>query len=160
MSFMIVFGGMALLAYLGQAFLGFLQIKHFNQVYQDLCKQGKVAIGRRSGKLRQGTIVMFAVNDQARILDAYKMQGVTVLAKFKRLPQYIGQDLYLIDRKHPLVQKENKLTQIAMEDAREVYIRVEIGDYKEEKPQSTFKQLGNFATQMKYTLSNKVKGRG
>ncbi len=36
-----------------------------------------------------------------------------------------------MDHYHPLVQKENKLTQQAMENAREIYLRVELGNYQE-----------------------------
>jgi hypothetical protein len=39
-----------------------------------------------------------------------------------------------MDHYHPLVQKENKLTQQAMENAREIYLRVELGNYQETQP--------------------------
>ena len=34
------------------------------------------------------------------------MQGVTVLAKFKELPVYLGEDIHYIDKYHPKVQKQ------------------------------------------------------
>lgn len=91
-----------------------------------------MAIGRRSGKIKAGTIVMFAVDQKGIIIDARKMQGVTVLAKFRLLPQYIGTDIHYIDNYHPLVRTENKLVQQAMVNAREIYLRVELGNYQEE----------------------------
>ena len=112
--------------------MGMKQIKHFNQNYQEL-RQLKVAIGRR-GKLKAGTIILFAVDSQGKILAARKMQGVTVLAKFHPLPQYVNEDIHYMDHYHPLVQKENKLTQQAMENAREIYLRVELGNYQETQP--------------------------
>lgn len=134
MNFIYVFGFFALAAYLLQALLGLQQIKHFNQTYQEMRKKGKVAIGRRTGKLKAGTIVFFAVTNEGKILAAKKMQGVTVLAKFRSLSQFVGEDIHYLDTYHPLVRKENKLLQKAMENAREVFLRVEVGNYQEEKP--------------------------
>ncbi|MDU6315376.1 MAG: transcriptional regulator GutM, partial [Enterococcus faecalis] len=87
-----------------------------------------------AGKLKAGTIILFAVDSQGKILAARKMQGVTVLAKFHPLPQYVNEDIHYMDHYHPLVQKENKLTQQAMENAREIYLRVELGNYQETQP--------------------------
>lgn len=136
MNFIYIFGGFVIVAYLLQIVMGMKQIKHFNQVYQELRKKGKVAIGRRAGKIKAGTIVLFAVDKNGKILDARKMQGVTVIAKFHSLPTYVGEDIHYIDKYHPLVRKENKLVQQAMENAREIYLRVEVGNYHEEKPLS------------------------
>ncbi len=158
MSFLFVFGVFAVGAFVFQTILGFFQIKHFNQVYQELRRKGKVAIGRRSGKFRAGTIVFFAVNDEAKIIDARLMQGVTVLSKFRVKEQFIGQDIHFIDHYHPLVRKENKLTQFAMENAREIYLRVEIGDYVEEKPNSPLQNVSIGLNMMKDKISTKIKG--
>ena len=54
-----------------------------------------------------------------------------MLAKFKELPVYLGEDIHYIDKYHPKVQKENKLTIQAMENAREIYLRTEAGNYTE-----------------------------
>lgn len=158
MSFMVTFCALAVSSYLLQIFLGLKQIKDFNSVFVELRRKGKVAIGRRSGKIQSGTVVMFAVDDNAKIVDARMMQGVTVLAKFKELPQYIGQDLHYIDKYNPLVRQENKLTQIAMENAREVYLRVEMGNYQEE-PKETLpisQSLSMLKNQIKYKLKGSV----
>ncbi|MGT2833487.1 transcriptional regulator GutM [Streptococcus halotolerans] len=119
------------MAYIFQIFLGIKQIKHFNTVYAALLRKGRVAIGRRSGKFKSGTVVMFAINKDGIILDAKKIQGVTVGARFKSMPQYLDQDLHYLDHYNPLVRKENKLTQIAIEDARNVFLTIEAGTYKE-----------------------------
>ena len=134
MSFIYVFGALFLTAYFVPIAMVMKQIKHFNQNYQELRQLGKVAIGRRAGKLKAGTIILFAVDSQGKILAARKMQGVTVLAKFHPLPQYVNEDIHYMDHYHPLVQKENKLTQQAMENAREIYLRVELGNYQETQP--------------------------
>lgn len=160
MNFIYVFGFFALAAYLFQAILGLQQIKHFNQTYQELRKKGKVAIGRRAGKFKAGTIVFFAVTNEGRILAAKKMQGVTVLAKFHSIPQFVGEDIHYLDTYHPLVRKENKLLQQAMENAREIFLRVEVGNYHEEKPLSpiggTINQLQLWKNQIKMRLKRSV----
>lgn len=78
MSFMVIFGLFVIAAYLFQLLLGLRQLKHFNAVYASLRRQGRVAIGRRAGKIRAGTIVMFALDQSGKVLDARQMQGVTL----------------------------------------------------------------------------------
>lgn len=156
MNFIYIFGAFALVAYGLQVLFGMKQIKHFNQIYLEMRRKGKVAIGRRSGKIKAGTIVMFAIDHKRIIIDARKMQGVTVLAKFRLLPQYIGTDIHYIDSYHPLVRTENKLVQQAMANAREIYLRVELGNYQEELPPSPLTMLGiQFSLWKKQYLSRK-----
>lgn len=131
MDFVLVFGAVCIAAYALQIVFGMKQLKHFNTTYGEMRKLGRVAIGRRSGKVKSGTIVMFALDKDGKVLAAKKMQGVTVLAKFKDMPAYLGQDIHYFDTYNPLVRKENKLLQIAIEDAREVFLRVEAGNYKD-----------------------------
>lgn len=137
-----LFGAIVILAYGIQILLGMRQLKHFNQVYMRLRKKGRVAIGRRAGKIKSGTIVLFALDQQGRVLEACKMQGVTVLAHFKDMPDYVGQDIHYLDSYNPLVRKENKLLQIAIEDAREVFLRVEAGNYEDVPKSAPLIDLG------------------
>ena len=146
MDSIIILGLGIILAYIIQIYLGLKQIKHFSQVYAELRKEGRVAIGRRSGKLKSGTIVMFAINKKGTILAAKKMQGVTVAAHFKNMPDYIGQDIHYVDKYNPTVRKENKLMQIAIEDARDVFLRIEAGIYKDVPKMTPFMDL---STQIK-----------
>lgn len=131
MDKIVIFGIIVILAYVVQIILGMKQLKHFNKVYADLRKKGRVAIGRRSGKIKSGTIVMFAIDKEGLVLDARKMQGVTVAAHFKQMPNFIGQDIHYFDTYNPLVRNENKLVQIAIEDARELFLRMEAGSYQD-----------------------------
>ncbi|MCB2831316.1 glucitol operon activator protein [Streptococcus dysgalactiae subsp. dysgalactiae] len=131
MDSIIVLAIIVISAYIFQIFLGMKQLKHFNQVYAELRQKGRVTIGRRSGRIRSGTIVMFAINSEGIVLDARKMQGISVLATFKAMPQFLGQDIHYVDSYNPLVRKENRLLQIAIEDARELFLRVEAGSYQE-----------------------------
>ncbi|MBF0777958.1 transcriptional regulator GutM [Streptococcus cuniculi] len=126
-----ILGAVVIAAYIFQIIFGLRQIKHFNQTYSELRKKGRVAIGRRSGRIKAGTIVMMAVDQKGQVLAARRMQGVTVAARFKEMPDYVGQDIHYLDRHNPLVRKENKLLQIAIEDTREVFVRSEAGDYRD-----------------------------
>lgn len=131
MGNMYILGAVVIVAYIFQIIFGLCQIKHFNQTYSEMKKIGRVAIGRRSGRIKAGTIVLFAVDKKRRILDARRMQGITVAARFKQMSDYVGQDIHYLDSDHPLVRKENKLLQIAIEDAREVFVQFETGNYRE-----------------------------
>ncbi|WP_203261563.1 transcriptional regulator GutM [Streptococcus uberis] len=131
MDKIVIFGIIVILAYVVQIILGMKQLKHFNKVYAELRKKGRVAVGRRSGKIKSGTIVMFAIDKEGLVLDARKMQGVTVAAHFKQMPNFIGQDIHYFDTYNPLVRNENKLVQIAIEDARELFLRMEAGSYQD-----------------------------
>ncbi|HEM3518938.1 TPA: transcriptional regulator GutM [Streptococcus suis] len=148
-----ILGAVVIVAYILQIIFGLKQLKHFNTTYSELRKKGRVAIGRRAGKIKAGTIVMFAVDKSGKVLDARRMQGVTVAARFKTMPDYIGQDIHYFDTYNPLIRKENKLLQIAIEDAREVFLRTEAGNY-EDVPK--FAPVLNVGNQLKL-LSTRLK---
>ena len=138
-----ILGAVVIVAYILQIIFGLKQLKHFNTTYSELRKKGRVAIGRRSGKIKAGTIVMFAVDRKGMILDAKRMQGVTVVARFKSMPSYIGQDIHYLDTYNPVVRKENKLLQIAIEEARELFLRIEAGNYKDVPKFAPVLNVGN-----------------
>ncbi|MCH4168733.1 MAG: transcriptional regulator GutM [Streptococcaceae bacterium] len=137
----ILLGIIMIIAYILQIIFSLKQIKNFNIAYSRLRKKGKVAIGRRSGKVQSGTIFMFAINSQDEIQDAMLMQGVTVFAKFKTKADYIGENLNQLTSNHPLVTKENKLVQSAILDAKELLIKVRQQDYQENIPVSPIGML-------------------
>ncbi|HFI0038113.1 TPA: transcriptional regulator GutM [Streptococcus suis] len=138
-----ILGAVVIVAYILQIIFGLKQLKHFNTTYSELRKKGRVAIGRRAGKIKAGTIVMFAVDKSGKVLDARRMQGVTVVARFKSMPSYIGQDIHYLDTYNPVVRKENKLLQIAIEDARELFLRIEAGNYKDVPKFAPVLNVGN-----------------
>lgn len=133
MNAILMFALIGIVAYIIQFLLGLGQLNNFNMHYKQLRHQGRVVIGKKSGRLKAGTIVMFAINDEDKVLDAVKMQGVSTFSRFKALDGYQDQDIHFLDRKHPQVQKENVLLQSAIEDARETFIRVTVEGYKPEK---------------------------
>lgn len=153
----ILLGLVLLGAYLLQTVFSLKQIKHFNAVYSKLRAKGKVAIGRRPGKIQSGTIFMFALDNHGNILDATAMQGVTVLAKFKDKSDYIGEKITSLSMDHPVVAKENKLVKQAVLDAKDLYIKVSNNDYHEEPALSPFSMLKVQAVGYGHQLKNVLK---
>ena len=111
LGFIILIG----IAWLLQSIFGFLQIKHFNRKYSELRRLGRVAIGKKTGMFRAGTVVMFAIDKRNNIIKAAKMQGVTVFSRVRELKGFEGKNLLNIsDGDYKGI---NKLTKYAIEDA-------------------------------------------
>lgn len=107
------------LSWLLQSFFGFMQIKHFNKKYAEMRQLGRVAIGKKTGLFKAGTVVMFAIDRKNNILTAAKMQGVTVLSRVRTLKGFEGKNLLHLGEED--FHKVNKLTRLAIEDALNSY---------------------------------------
>lgn len=114
-------------AYILQTWLGFKQMKRFGEEFKTLRRNGKVAIGRQSGKLFSGVIVLLSIDDEGLILTGKKMQGTSVLAKFKDFESLNGQYLTEVDLTSDEVKSEFKNTRKAIEDAINNYQLVKHG---------------------------------
>ena len=125
-------------AFIFQMALGFLQIKHFSKAYAELRRIGKVAIGKKPGKIRSGTIVMFAVTNSGKILKAKKIQGVTVMAKVKDMPGFEDKNIRTLEEKD--LTQCNKLLKLAILDAVQNYKVIMSGGEIPEK-NSLFKRM-------------------
>lgn len=125
-------------AFVVQMALGFLQLKHFSKAYAELRRVGKVAIGKKPGKLRAGTIVLFAVTNSGTILKAKKMQGVTVMATFKDLDGFEGKNIKSLSEED--MGHCNKLLKSAILDASSNYKIIMSGGEIPEK-NSLFKNM-------------------
>lgn len=102
-------------AFLLQIFFGYFQVKHLSRVFVQMRRKGRVAIGRKKGHFRSGTIVFLAVDQEGSILDAKRMQGVTIFARFKTLSSLIGENIVKIN---PLkLSGYNKLLRLSISDA-------------------------------------------
>lgn len=102
-------------AWILQILLGLLQIKSFNKRYVELRRKGKVAIGKVKGNLRAGTVVLIVIDDGGNIIDAEKIQGLTVFARLKSMHTLVGENLLKINP--TILNKLDKLTLLAVEDA-------------------------------------------
>ncbi|GMG95431.1 transcriptional regulator GutM [Tepidimicrobium xylanilyticum] len=102
-------------AWMLQILLGLLQIKAFNKKYVELRRKGRVTIGKVKGKLRAGTVVLIAIDNNCNIIQAEKIQGLTVFARLKVMENLVGENLLKIDP--AVLDKFDKLTLLAVEDA-------------------------------------------
>ena len=102
-------------AFLIQMALGFLQLKHFTKAYAEMRAIGKVAIGKKPGRVKSGTIVMVAISNSGKILKVRKMQGTTVMATFKDLPGFEDKNIRTLNEED--MGHCNKLLKAAILDA-------------------------------------------
>lgn len=128
-------------AFVLQYILTFLQMNKFTKYYREFRREGRVAIGRRSGIVRAGVIVLFLIDSQGMIKKGKYMQGVTVFAGYKDisklfLGKYVG-SLTQADCKE--AHYSAVLTQAIM-DARNNYNIITSGGTLPEK-KSPFGQL-------------------
>ncbi len=104
-------------AYLLQVFFGFRQMKRFSREYSLMRRQGRVAIGRKPGKIVSGSIVLLSLNQEGCIQSGRKLQGTTVAAKFKDFDILNGREIDSIQIKDPELSNEFKGTKKAVIDA-------------------------------------------
>ncbi|RKL64910.1 transcriptional regulator [Salipaludibacillus neizhouensis] len=129
------------LAWLVQSFLGFLQIQHFNKHFVEMRRKGKVAIGRRRGFFRAGTVVLLGVNSRKEIIDARKMQGITVLSKVKVLKGLEQKSILKI--KEVDLKQYDVLTAASIQDAVFQYKTVVLEGGEVLEHPSLFKKISN-----------------
>ncbi|MFN2744540.1 transcriptional regulator GutM [Bacillus sp. z60-18] len=103
------------LAWLLQSIFGFWQIRHFNRTFAEYRRLGRVAVGKRTGLFRAGTVVLFVIDKRNKILKASKMQGVTVFSRVRPLPGFEGK--YLLKIGPEELAPHDRLTKMAIEDA-------------------------------------------
>lgn len=151
-----ILGAIAIIAYILQIFLGMKQIKNFNSVYIRMKRKGKVAIGRRPGKIASGTILLLGVDQRGTIQEAEMMQGTSILARFKPRPQFVGIDIHQLTDS-PVLIKENKLTRQAAANAQKIYLEVERGNHQEKALVSPIFNVGNQLSLMKLSIQEKFR---
>lgn len=77
----------AVIAWCAQLALGGWQISRFNRAFDTLCQQGRVGVGRSSGRFKPRVVIAIALDDQQRIVDTLFMKGLTVFARPQKFPQ-------------------------------------------------------------------------
>ncbi|MEG0855658.1 MAG: transcriptional regulator GutM [Terrisporobacter sp.] len=126
------------LAYIIQFLLTMLQMKNFNLNFRDLRKLGRVAIGKKKGGFKAGSISMFAIDDEGRIIKGLYLSGVTVLARFKEINQFNGKDIATL--KEDDVKKYPKQVQKSILNASSNYITITNGA-EVESPKSPLEKV-------------------
>ena len=112
-------GLVVIAAFMVQAVLSLIQTKHFTNEFVKLRKQGKVAIGRKSGGFHAGAIVMFLIDDHGNIKRGKKLEGVSFLARVRPLDGYEGR--YIGDLKEEDGPKNHRNLRKAIADAALTY---------------------------------------
>ena len=106
---LIVLGILFILAFILQYALTYVQLNSFKRSYSKLRRIGRVLIGRKKAASREGAIVkmdiykndkfvMLAIDDNDKVITGEAMQGVTVLARFKKFEYFNGLKVGTINR--------------------------------------------------------------
>jgi len=66
-----------------QGLLGLWQLRHFNQRFKLLRKEGRVVIGKSKGRVTAGVVLMFCLDQNCNIIRGEKMEGFSIFARLK-----------------------------------------------------------------------------
>lgn len=136
---MLKLGLIVVAAFVLQAALSMLQMRHFSKEFVKLRRQGRVACGRKAGGFHAGAIVMFLIDSEGRIQAGRKLEGVTCLARVRPLDglegRYIGS---LTEEDGP---KGHRNLRKAIADAALTYNKYVAGE-EIEQPPTPFQKVG------------------
>ena len=136
---MLKLGLIVVAAFVLQAALSMLQMRHFSKEFVKLRRQGRVACGRKAGGFHAGAIVMFLIDSEGRIQAGRKLEGVTCLARVRPLDglegRYIGS---LTEEDGP---KGHRNLRKAIADAALTYNKYVAGE-EIEQPPTPFQKIG------------------
>lgn len=91
---------LALIAWVLQISLSWLQIKRFNQAFAAMQSGSYLAVGRsNTGRFKPRVLVALSFNENYDVIDSVLMKGLTVLASPKPITQLHGVNLHQIDVK-------------------------------------------------------------
>lgn len=76
-----------------QALGGWYQIQNYRKAMRRVHQYGNVGFGQRKGRLTAGYIIMIACDHDGIITRCEIMQGLSFLAKFKPLNEFLGKDM-------------------------------------------------------------------
>lgn len=123
--------GAGVVVWILQTVLGLWQFKKFNAHLKNLRKIGKVAIGRSRGRFSAGVVVLFVIDEQAKILKGEIMEGRTVFASFKPFEKFNGITLFELGEELCKTMKLN-----SQQTAAVVFARKEYENYQQSKNNS------------------------
>ncbi|EJP6472061.1 transcriptional regulator GutM [Clostridium sporogenes] len=102
------------LAWLLQTALGFLQFKDFNKNFKELREKGRVVIGKNRGRVKRGSVILIAIDDNCSIIESRIMKGITILARFKTMEILNNQNLHSINPN--ILKNLDQQTTLAIQD--------------------------------------------
>ena len=95
---LIALGILFILAFILKYALTYIQLNSFKLSYSKIIRIWRVVIGRKKGAARAGAIVMLAIDDNDKVVTGEAMQGVTVLARFRKFEYFNGLKVGTINR--------------------------------------------------------------
>lgn len=72
---------LAIAMWLLQIFLGWRQVRAFNEAFMGISQKGKVMVGRNSGLFNPKTVVVLAFDENQKVIDSLCMKGFSVFAR-------------------------------------------------------------------------------
>lgn len=69
------------IAWAGQIALGWMQIRRFNRALSELANDGRVGIGRSSGRFTPRVVMALSISEEGRITGNFVMKGMTVFSR-------------------------------------------------------------------------------
>lgn len=126
-------------AWIFQSFLSFKQTKAFTDLFVNLRKKGRVAMGKFSGGLVAGSIVMFVLDDDDRVVEGHRLNGITVLARFNQFDLYNGRFMSMVEAGE--AARYGKSVMRAVANARDNYRVVAEGGVPAEPPTALARAL-------------------
>ncbi|AEW84064.1 sorbitol operon activator [Cutibacterium acnes TypeIA2 P.acn31] len=134
--------------YVCNATLAMRQMRNFSTTYTLLRKRGKVAIGKQKNALSRGAIVMFLLDDRDRVVAGRRMNGITVLARFRDFPVFDGLPLEEID---PAYVRTDRGTRRAIANARDNFLTARAGEIPVEPPTPLMKVINRVDAKVGHT---------
>ncbi|MDI6601229.1 MAG: transcriptional regulator GutM [Thermoanaerobacteraceae bacterium] len=77
-----------------QSILTYFQIKDYQRTSMELAKQGRLLIGAQRGYLSKGAILVMSIDEKFNISDCRLLNGITVMARFKKFESLIGKNIF------------------------------------------------------------------
>lgn len=115
-----------------QSYLSFRQTKAFAALFVALRRRGRVCIGKYRGGLAQGSIVMFLLDEDGRVVEGHRLNGVTVLARFRELTDFDGLPMDALDARG--AARHGKSVVRAVDNAGSNYRIISSGGHAPEPP--------------------------
>lgn len=126
-------------AFVLQALLSSIQMRHFSNEFIRLRRQGRVACGRQAGGFHAGAIVLFLLDDQGFIRTGRKLEGVTCFARVRPLPGFEGKHIGRLTEAD--LPKGHRNLGKAILDASRTYNKFTAGEELEQPP-TPFQRAG------------------
>jgi glucitol operon activator protein len=79
--------------YVLQTIMAYGQMKAYHSQLKQLRNKGLVAVGTKKGRISRGKVVILVSDHLGNIIEGQVMEGITVLARFKKLKNVEGLNL-------------------------------------------------------------------